>query len=118
MPRYPEVPCAGLCGRKIWAGTGSLPPGEAMCRECRRVRRESNVPDIDTDALRRLTVYLHDAIAAQPPHVADQLDAALREGRTSLRLEQSVVAPVVIVSVNGHDLAEVDVRNLLDGAVE
>ena len=114
MPRHPEVDCAGLCGRKIWAGTGSLPPGEAMCRECRRVRRESNVPDIDTEALRRLLPYVYQAIEAQPPHVADQLSTALREGRTSLRLEQSAVAPVVVVSADGHDLAEVDVRNLLE----
>ena len=95
-----------------------MPPGEAMCRECRRVRRESNVPDLDVEALRRLLPYVHEAIAAQPPHIADQLGAALREGDTKFRLEQSAVAPVVIVSVAGVDLAEVDVRNLLDETVE
>ena len=77
MPRYPEVQCAGLCGRKIWAGTGSLPEGQAMCRECRRVKRESGVPGFDVEALRRLVPYVNDAIAAQPPHIADQLQAAL-----------------------------------------
>lgn len=114
MPRRPEVPCAGLCGRKIWAGTGSLPPGEAMCRACRRVRRESNVPDIDAEALQRLMAYVWRAVDAHPQHEADQLEAAMREGRVSLRCEQSALAPVIIVSVAGHDLAEVDVRNLLE----
>lgn len=35
MPRRPDVPCAGTCGRLMWRGTGGLPPGEAMCRQCR-----------------------------------------------------------------------------------
>lgn len=35
MPRKPEVPCAS-CGRLIWRGTTSLPPGKATCQPCRR----------------------------------------------------------------------------------
>jgi hypothetical protein len=72
------------------------------------------MPDVDVAALRRLLPYVEDAIAAQPPHVADQLGAALRDGRTSLRLDPSAAGAVVVVSVAGHELAEVDVRNLLD----
>lgn len=34
MPRNPTVPCAG-CGKLLWPGSGSLPPGQATCRECR-----------------------------------------------------------------------------------
>lgn len=35
MPRRPDVPCAGDCGKLIWRGRGTLPPGESMCRLCR-----------------------------------------------------------------------------------
>jgi hypothetical protein len=71
-------------------------------------------PDVDLIALERLLPYLHDAVSAQPPHVADQLDAALREGRTSLRFEPSAAGAVVVVSVDGHEVAEVDLRNVVD----
>jgi hypothetical protein len=70
--------------------------------------------DIDTAALSRLLPYVHDAIAAQPPHVADQLSAALRDGRTSLQLEPSAVSAVVVVSIDGNEVCEVDIRNLVD----
>ena len=40
MPRKPDTPCAGGCGRLLWGGTGSRPDGERMCRGCRRVRRQ------------------------------------------------------------------------------
>ncbi len=71
-------------------------------------------PDVDLIALERLLPYLREAIAAQPTAVADQLDAALREGRTSLRFEPSAAGAVVVVSVDGHEVAEVDLRNLVD----
>jgi hypothetical protein len=87
-----------------------------MCRECRRVRRESNVPDIDAQALQRLMAYVWDAVDAQPTHIGDQLAAEMRAGNVGLRLEPSGEAPVVVVSVAGVDLAEVDVRNLLEEA--
>lgn len=35
MPKRPDLPCAG-CGRLMWRGPGTLPPGEARCRECRK----------------------------------------------------------------------------------
>lgn len=35
MPRRPDTPCAGGCGRMLWSGTGSKPLGERKCRECR-----------------------------------------------------------------------------------
>lgn len=35
MPRSPDLPCAG-CGRLMWRGKGTLPEGEAKCRDCRR----------------------------------------------------------------------------------
>lgn len=69
---------------------------------------------LDVAALRRLLPFLWDAIAAQPLHLADQLDAGLREGRTLLRFEQSAEAPVVVVSIDGIDVCEVDLRNLID----
>lgn len=36
MPRVPNVPCAGGCGRILWSGSSSLPEGQATCRSCRR----------------------------------------------------------------------------------
>ena len=114
MPRYPGVLCAGLCGRLIWAGTGSLPEGRAMCRACRRLRRESDMPTEDSMALTRLLPFVQDAISQQPQHLADQLEAALREGRTSLRFEPSAVGAVVVVVIDGCEVAEVDIRHLVD----
>ena len=38
MPQSPDVPCSS-CGRLMWRGTGSLPPGQAMCLPCRRSRK-------------------------------------------------------------------------------
>lgn len=37
MPRKPIL-CAGPCGRRILPGKGSLPEGQATCRECRRFK--------------------------------------------------------------------------------
>jgi predicted nucleic acid-binding Zn ribbon protein len=37
MPRRPDTPCKG-CGKLLWRGTGSLAPGEMMCRPCRSAR--------------------------------------------------------------------------------
>lgn len=42
MPVAPDVPCS-TCGRLMWRGTGSLPPGEATCLDCRRAL-EAYVP--------------------------------------------------------------------------
>ena len=68
----------------------------------------------DSMALLRLLPFVQDAISRQPQHVADQLDAALREGRTSLRFEPSAVgAVVVVVVIDGCEVAEVDLRNLV-----
>src|SRR5512143_1351333 len=38
MSSKPDVDCA-VCGRLIWRGTRSLPPGQAICRTCRGERR-------------------------------------------------------------------------------
>ncbi len=70
--------------------------------------------DVDLIALARLLPYVRDAIAAQPAHIGDQLRAALADGLTTLRFEPSAVGVVVIVTVDGVDLAEVDVRNVVD----
>lgn len=43
MPRRPDVPCAGECGRLMWRGRGSRPPGEAMCQPCRAVKAKRGI---------------------------------------------------------------------------
>lgn len=35
MARVPDLPCAD-CGKLMWSGTTSLPPGQARCQPCRR----------------------------------------------------------------------------------
>lgn len=35
MAKKPDTPCAG-CGKLLWGGRASLPPGERKCRDCRR----------------------------------------------------------------------------------
>ncbi len=67
----------------------------------------------DDSALQQLLPYVEEAIDAQPVHVADQLRAAFHDGKTQLRIDQSAVAPVVVVLIDGYEVAEVDVRNLL-----
>lgn len=39
MPRRPDVPCSGTCGRLLWRGTGSR--SVPLCVECRANRRAS-----------------------------------------------------------------------------
>jgi hypothetical protein len=39
MPYKPDQPCA-VCGKLMWRGTGSLPPGLATCLPCRRARQK------------------------------------------------------------------------------
>ncbi len=91
-----------------------MPPGRSMCRDCRRIRRESSaVPDVDLQALTRLMPFVFDAIAKQPPHVADQLLAGLGAGRTSLEFAPSAAGAVVVVSIDGNEVAEVDLRNIV-----
>lgn len=34
MSRKPDVPCAA-CGKLLWGGSSSLPPGQRMCRPCK-----------------------------------------------------------------------------------
>lgn len=35
MAKRPDLPCAG-CGRLMWRGPGTLPAGQARCRDCRK----------------------------------------------------------------------------------
>lgn len=44
MPRRPDTPCTGGCGRLLWSGTGSLPAPERRCRECRRKTKPGPAP--------------------------------------------------------------------------
>jgi hypothetical protein len=68
----------------------------------------------DEEGLKRLLAVLDDAIDQQALPVQDQLRAALREGRTSLRFEASAAGPVVVVSVDACELAEINIRYLVD----
>ena len=43
MPRRPDVPCTGDCGRLLWQGTGSS--ATPMCQPCRRRARGCLTPD-------------------------------------------------------------------------
>ena len=38
MPKKPDTPCAGGCGKLLWSGAGSKPAGERKCRDCRKVQ--------------------------------------------------------------------------------
>ncbi len=72
------------------------------------------MPTADSMALTRLLPFVQDAISKQPLHLADQLNAALRDGKTSLRFEPSAVGAVVVVIIDDCEVAEVDLRNLID----
>ena len=67
----------------------------------------------DTAALRRLLDYVNQAVAEQDPHVADQLNAALRDGRTALGFRERGGAVWAVVTIDGAEVAEVDLRNLV-----
>jgi hypothetical protein len=73
-------------------------------------------PQLDQLALRRLLALTWDAISEQELHAQDQLTAALHAGATSIRIEQSALAPVIVVEVGGVDLFETDIRNVLPWA--
>jgi hypothetical protein len=40
MAKKPDTPCAGGCGKLLWAGSSSLPAGERCCRTCRLTRHD------------------------------------------------------------------------------
>ena len=42
MPRNPDLPCAD-CGKLLWRSATSLPPGQARCQPCRRLRPVTTV---------------------------------------------------------------------------
>ena len=68
---------------------------------------------VDEAALRRLLDYVDRAVAEQDPHVADQLNAALRDGRTALAFRERDGALWAVVEIDGHEIAHVDVRQLV-----
>ncbi len=69
--------------------------------------------NIDEAGLKRLMGYARDAIKQQPPHIADQLDAAMREGRTRLEFQTIDGDLWALVEIDGNRVAQVDVRNLV-----
>lgn len=48
MPREPDTPCA-VCGKLLWGGRTSLPPGQRTCRPCRRAGRPTNCRNCDLE---------------------------------------------------------------------
>lgn len=46
MAKHPDIPCAGGCGKLLWRGTGSLPPGQATCRGCRAQAASPPLPPV------------------------------------------------------------------------
>lgn len=65
MARHPDLPCSG-CGRLLWRGKGSLPGGEAQCRECRAAGApKDNV--LFTPRVRHLTLVRDDGAVPTPP---------------------------------------------------
>ena len=68
----------------------------------------------DEEGLARLLPFLAEAIERQPVHVADQLNAALRDGLSPLRFEEDSEGVWVVVLIGGLDVAKVDVRHLAD----
>lgn len=51
MARVPDVPCA-VCGKLMWRGSSSLPPGEATCHACRAEARRRGRPCVDCGTVR------------------------------------------------------------------
>ncbi len=69
--------------------------------------------NIDEAGLNRLMGYARDAIDQQPPNIADQLTAAMRDGRTRLQFRTIDGDLWALVEVDGNRIAQVDVRNLV-----
>lgn len=90
MARHPDLPCSG-CGRLLWRGKGSLPGGEAQCRECRAAGTpKDNV--LFTPRARHLTLVRNDG-AAPPPAPspsggAEQAASVLTAAATGSESEQ------------------------------
>jgi hypothetical protein len=60
-----------------------------------------------------LLEYARQAIGSQDEGVADQLQAALDEGRVTFRFTEVDGIPHAVVTVAGHALAQVDIRNIV-----
>lgn len=70
MARHPDLPCSG-CGRMLWRGKGSLPGGEAQCRDCRADGTpKDNVLFPTAPTVRHLSIVRDDG-SAPPPQAPD-----------------------------------------------
>lgn len=62
MPRKPDTPCAGGCGKLLWSGKSSLPEGKRKCRGCRAApvgeHKPGNMPGRHGPAWRKLRVQV------------------------------------------------------------
>lgn len=70
MARHPDLPCSG-CGRLLWRGKGSLPGGEAQCRDCRAAGHPKDHVLFTPTPARHLTLVRDDGtVPALPDHPA------------------------------------------------
>jgi hypothetical protein len=67
----------------------------------------------DRTYLARLTPYLTDALDKQDLPVRDQLDAALRDGHTTLWAEKIDGTVWLVIMVDGYELARVDLLSVV-----
>jgi hypothetical protein len=96
----------------VWAGCDrTRPPGKPPNPT---TRRPHEMAAEDLDALQRLMRYVENSLDAQDVAVGDQLRAALHDGLTSLRIEESALSPVVVVTIRGLDVCEVSLSRLVD----
>lgn len=87
MARHPDLPCSG-CGRLLWRGKGSLPGGEAQCRDCRAA---GNPKDhvLFTAPVRHLTLVRDEGtVPPTPSAAADQQASVLTAAATGSESEQ------------------------------
>lgn len=66
MARHPDLPCSG-CGKLLWRGKGSLPGGEALCRDCRATDQPRDHVLFPPAPVRHLTLVRDDGTIPAPP---------------------------------------------------
>jgi hypothetical protein len=75
MARNPDLPCSG-CGKLLWRGKGSLPGGEAQCRDCRATGSPKDHVLFPSAPVRHLSLVKDDGTIPTPPLAAPHPAAA------------------------------------------
>jgi type I restriction enzyme, S subunit len=104
MPRNRDLPCAD-CGKLMWRGKQSLPPGRARCPEV-----PDGVPYVRQQDVAEGTVRV-DQLARTSPEIANRYRrTALRSGDVLLCIIRNLRVAIVPMGIDGANITQGMVR--------